>query len=377
MIGIGYLLALDVSFSAWFLYLVVKALHVLTAVLGISEGGGGNTIANRAPFIREQGAGAFLGIALFSIWTARRSLAEVWREVRRPTGRDRDEVMGFRTAVIGGGAGLVFLVGFLALAGLPVGVAILFVVIYTLFSLTLARIVSEAGAGWAWAPSWSPTIMTMDSVGANTLGAKNLTLLMGYTSWTSDMRDNPLPQQAQSAKLGGLAGVPLRAFLGPLVWASWFGVLCAFWAHLDLYYTYGAATAKVRPALQNGATGPFRQASSLILTPTYLDSPGLAAAGFGASVAAGLSLLRQHLSHWPLHPLGYALATTNSMEYMWFPFFLAWLAKRITLRYGGIQAYRDALPFFLGLILGDYVVPSLWGVFGMATGYQQYMSFPH
>jgi hypothetical protein len=108
VIGIGYLLALDVSFSAWFLYLVVKALNVLTAALGISEGGGGNTIANRAPFIREQGAGAFLGIALFSIWMARRTLAEAWREMRRPTGRDRDEVMGFRTAIIGGGAGLLF-----------------------------------------------------------------------------------------------------------------------------------------------------------------------------------------------------------------------------------------------------------------------------
>jgi hypothetical protein len=57
--------------------------------------------------------------------------------------------------------------------------------------------------------------------------------------------------------------------------------------------------------------------------------------------------------------------------------FLAWLAKRTTLRYGGIRAYRAALPFFLGLILGDYVVPALWGVFGMASGYQQYMAFPH
>jgi hypothetical protein len=84
-----------------------------------------------------------------------------------------------------------------------------------------------------------------------------------------------------------------------------------------------------------------------------------------------------YLSWWPLHPLGYALATTQSMDYMWFPFFLAWLAKCLTLRYGGIKAYRSALPFFLGLILGDYVVPTLWGVFGMLTGYQQYMAFPH
>ena len=62
---------------------------------------------------------------------------------------------------------------------------------------------------------------------------------------------------------------------------------------------------------------------------------------------------------------------------MWCPFLIAWMAKLITLRYGGIRAYRAALPFFLGLILGDYVVPTLWGAFGMLTGYQQYMAFPH
>jgi hypothetical protein len=161
------------------------------------------------------------------------------------------------------------------------------------------------------------------------------------------------------------------------VWATVFGILCAVWAHLDIYYTYGAATAKVRPALANGATGPFRQASSLILTPTYQDIPGMIAAGFGLLIAVGLSVMRQLFSAWPLHPLGYALATTNSMDYMWFPFFLAWLAKYLTLRYGGIKAYRTFLPFFLGLILGDYVVPTLWGLFGMTTGYQQYMAFPH
>jgi hypothetical protein len=49
----------------------------------------------------------------------------------------------------------------------------------------------------------------------------------------------------------------------------------------------------------------------------------------------------------------------------------------VTLRYGGIQLYRRFLPFFLGLILGDYVVPSLWGLGGMLTGNQQYMAFPH
>ena len=374
-IGIGYLLALDVSFSCWFLYLCVKVANVLSFMLGFSAGGGSGP-ANRIPFIREQSVGAFVGIALFSLWMMRRALAHAWREMKRPTGADKDEIMSFRTAILGGGAGLLFLVAFLAAAGLPVGVAALFVLIYVCFSLTLARIVSEAGAGWAQAPTWSVTQLATDIVGANNLSTKSMTLLHGYTSWMADMRDNPMPQQAHGIRLGQSARVSPRAFLWPLVFASAVGVLFAFWAHLDLFYTYGASTAKVRPWIASFGSAPFRRTASLIAMPTYTDTPGLVAAGFGTVMVIGFWLLRLFFSWWPLHPVGYALATTPSMDVMWFPFFIAWLAKLVTLRYGGIRAYRAALPFFLGLILGDYVVPSLWGLFGMITGYQQYMAFP-
>lgn len=375
-IGIAYLLSLDVSFSCWFLYLVGKASIVLSAALGISEGGGSGP-ANRAPFIREQSVGAFIGIAVFSAWMARRALARAWQEMKRPTGADRDELMSFRLAILGGFVGMGFMAVFLIAAGFTPLMAVIFVFAYLCFALTLARIVSEAGAGWAWAPPWSPAAFTGESIGVNSLSPKNMTALYGYTGWMSDMRDNPMPQQAQAMRIGQGAGLSPRAYLAPLVVASLFGILLAFWAHLDIYYTYGAATAKVRPALANSATGAARQAVALMVTPTYQDIPGLAAAFVGMGIAIGFAVLRQHFAAWPLHPLGYALATTTSMEYMWFPFFLAWLAKLITLRYGGIRAYRAALPFFLGLILGDYVVPTLWGIFGMLTGYQQYMSFPH
>jgi hypothetical protein len=376
VIGIAYLLSLDVSFSCWSLYVGVKIANVLTAMLGFAEAGGGGA-ANRAPYIREQSMGAFLGIALFSVWLARRALTRAWREMLRPTGADRHELMSFRLAFLGGGFGLLFLIVFLIAAGLSAPVAILFVLVYLCCALTLARIVSEAGAGWAWAPQWSPAAFTSDAFGANHLSHQNLAVLHGYTNWMLDMRDNPMPQQSQSLKLGQEAGVSPRRFLGPLVWAALFGVLCAFWAHLHIYYLYGAASAKVRPALVSGATGPARQAAALISTPTPRDFSGMTAVAFGVLLAGVFSYLRQRFVWWPFHPLGYALATTSSMDYMWFPFFLAWLAKSLTLRYGGIKAYRMFRPFFLGLILGDYVVPTLWGVYGMVTGTQQYMVFPH
>jgi hypothetical protein len=75
--------------------------------------------------------------------------------------------------------------------------------------------------------------------------------------------------------------------------------------------------------------------------------------------------------------VGYALANTNSLDYVWCPFFIAWLLKTATLRLGGIDLYRRALPFFLGLILGDYVVPGVWGLIGAVTNTQMYMAFPH
>jgi len=36
---------------------------------------------------------------------------------------------------------------------------------------------------------------------------------------------------------------------------------------------------------------------------------------------------------------------------------MAWLAKTIVLRCGGIRLYREWMLFFLGLMLGDFLPP--------------------
>jgi hypothetical protein len=376
VLGIAYLIPVDVSFSCWSLYIAVKIANIMSAVLGFSEGGGSG-MANRAPYTREQGIGAFVGIAILAAWTARRSLAKAWKEARRPTGSDKDELMSYRTAIIGGALGTLFLAGFLVEAGLSPAVASLFVFVYLACGLALARIVSEAGAGWAMGPQWTNTSFVAESFGTAGMPAKQVIVLYGYTLWTSDMRDNFMPQQTHSMKLAQSAHVSPRTFLWPLLWAGAFGTLCAFWAHLHIYYMFGAASAKVRLALQGNAISPFQQATSHVLSPTHTDFEGIMGACWGFVIVALMTVLRQRFLWWPFHPLGYALATTQSMDYMWFPFFLAWLAKVLTLRYGGIQAYRRAIPFCLGLILGDYVVPTLWGAYGMVSNTQQYMVFPH
>ena len=71
---------------------------------------------------------------------------------------------------------------------------------------------------------------------------------------------------------------------------------------------------------------------------------------------------------WGLHPIGYVLGTGRlggDMNFFWFPVLVGWAIKSIVLRYGGLRTYRSAIPFFAGLILGDYVIGAVWSLVGI------------
>jgi len=48
----------------------------------------------------------------------------------------------------------------------------------------------------------------------------------------------------------------------------------------------------------------------------------------------------------------------------------------VTLRYGGMRLYRQFIPFFIGLILGDYIIGGAWSLIGLAFGIRVYRTFP-
>jgi hypothetical protein len=107
------------------------------------------------------------------------------------------------------------------------------------------------------------------------------------------------------------------------------------------------------------------------------DTPGLQATGFGSLLTLGLAWLRSRFPWWPFHPVGFALGFSFEMDLLWCQFLVGWLCKVITLRYGGTRSYRAALPFFIGLVLGDYVIASLWTILGSVTGTTMYRCFPN
>lgn len=381
-IGIAFLLSLEVSFSCWFFYLMTRLENVLSAAFGLNAGGGAaHGAMASAPFLGEQGAGAFLAMGLFLLWNARHSFKEAfhstWDSALARRNDDPSAPLSPRAALWGTVAGIAALTAFLTVVGLNFWVALLFWSVYLLFVLVLTRIYAEAGAGWAWGPMVNVSGTLLDGLGVNSLSARSLTVL-GHLDWFStEFRDTPMPHQMEALKLGQETQMPRRQMLWGLLVAAAISGFVAFWAYLVMYYHFGAASAHVRPILQTIGPNALGQINNWLNNPRPPDHAALGGMAGGAVLVLLLSVLRQRFVWWPLHPIGYVLAGTYSMEYMWCPFLIAWALKALTLRYGGAKLYRQCVPFFLGLILGDYIVPTLWGLWGTANHVQVYLAFPH
>ena len=95
--------------------------------------------------------------------------------------------------------------------------------------------------------------------------------------------------------------------------------------------------------------------------PRSADSPDPVRAGplayaFGFAFSLFLASMRTRFVWWPFHPVGYLVSGSFGLFRLWLPIFVTWLAKTLILRYGGLEWYRRARPFFFGLIFGEFLV---------------------
>jgi hypothetical protein len=379
VIGVVYLLPLDISFSAWSFFLLRKAEDVLVTGLGFREAGAGPTLA-RMPYYGEQALGAFLGLAALSLWSMRGYLKEVWQTALRPDGPgaldDRDEPLPYRVAVFGLAGGFLALVGFGVAVGMAAWIGTVFFLLYLLVVITCTRIRAEAGLPWAFGPDMTPHQLIAATIGTRSPGMQNLVGLTQFQWMDLDYRTTMMPHQLEGMKIADEARMNQRHLAAAILLATAIGTLAAWVSILSCYYRYGAATAEVDSWRTSMGNSPWNILSGWISNPDALDWPRLGGLAAGISITGLLAAGRARFFWWPFHPAGYALAGTFTMPWLWCPTLIGWLLKLLLLRYGGMRAYRFAFPFFVGLILGDYVSGSLWALVGIALGVPTYRVAP-
>ncbi|HPT96728.1 MAG TPA: hypothetical protein PLU39_02550 [Armatimonadota bacterium] len=365
VIAIGFMVPLEVSFSMWFFFWLGRVQDMVVTILGHRSVGG--HAPSLPPYHLHQAAGAFLVLGAAFLWRSRHEIAGIWRKAAEPTGRRAGWALIGSVGVI---------LAWAYLARIPLPLATLFLVIYGLFAIVLGRLIAESGS----AMSMSPLGVHETAALLTNLGTQTQQSLVAFGWWHhlgERLSDNLLPHQVTGMRMAEdvSAGRRVQLFLavGAVV-----GVLTGIWALLHIYFKYGIMSAEVRDWPARWAPQyAYGLIQNWLRGQTEIPREKLIAFVAGGGVSALLLWLRQSYLGWPLHPIGYAVAGHFAMQQLWCPFFVAWLVKLLTMRFGGIRTYRALLPFFLGAILGDYLVPMGWAVVGLLSGQQMYLSYPH
>ena len=381
-IGIAFFLPLDLSFSCWFFYVLRKLIDVLCTARGLRDPGA-SVASSRIPYVFDQGTGAWVGLSIALIWISRRHLKSVFLEAftrREASGLPRsvgdpDAGMSYRTAVLGIIGGLIVLIALCQLMGMSLWLPIVFFTFYFVISVGITRVRAELGPP-AHELNWiSPERTIVAILGTHALGTQNLTLL-SYMYWFNrGYRNLTMPHQLEAMKMGRDSRMEARRLVIAMLLAAAVGAVASLWALLDIFYRNGEATAHIMSYSTGIGVEAFARLQNWVDNPQKTDWYVVVFSGVGAAVTLLLAAAKAQWFWWPFHPIGYALANSYALEYFWMAILIGWLLKFLIVRYGGVKLYRSAIPFFIGLILGDYIIAALWSLLGWILGVSTYRTF--
>lgn len=356
VVGLSFLLPLELTFSCWFFYALRKLVQVIASAFGQEQ-----ALSRGFPYWYEgQGTGAWIALAISVLWVDRRYLFHTVASAVQRKVNDRWEAMPSLLAILGILGAIGFAVAFGRAAGMSFGVALAFFSLYFLLSVSMTRVRAELGAPYEL-HAIHPARVLINLMGTTTLGAKNLTCFAAFYWFNRCYRWHAMPNQMEAIKLGVVTQTSLRSLSLAIMAAALFALPIGWWSGLHLYYE-GGAEAKCRGFNWFAAHESWGVLEGWLKVGQPIDWERVGYMGLGAALVWGLMSLRRFLIWFPFHYAGYAVAITFAMNYYWFSFLVCWLVKLLVLRYGGIRLYRKLLTFFSGMIFGEYVTSTAWSI---------------
>jgi len=377
-IGFAFLTSKQISFSFWIFFLLgallIGALSVLgynipAAALGVTFG---PTLSRPE---ETQMIGAYGIFFIFLFWLARRHLMAVVRHGfgLKPGISVQDEWLPLRLSFWGSVAGMLGITVWLYHFGMSFVGAALVVCAFFMVTLVATRVICQGGIAY-----FTLTAAPMDGLLAF-FGPRFFTnaglLLAGVVQKVLfvDLRESLMPSLMHARKVTHKAGAP-RLLISGILLTLLGAVVISFLAMLVLCYKFG-----VRELQLDWATRTTVAVYDNIYT--LIDSgirPGQWVLIFSA-VGAGIMLILVVCYHrfywWPIHPIGYLTAYSSAMRILWFSFFVGWLCNALCMRYGGVTLFKRLRYFFVGLIIGDFLMGGIWAIIGLFS-YASYQVLP-
>ncbi len=374
IIGLAYLLPLELSFSLWSWYFLFLAQQVIADWLGVPLK---NVQAYPVKeFVAHQMFGGILVYALYSFWATKEHWQAVVRKaVGRNNGDDYDEALPFRWAFWGAVAGLLLVSLWGWVAGAGFGWTFTLFALYFLTHLVAVRLVCEGGMLYVQHP-FRPINLLFALFGSGRIGARRLPLLVLFDHLLMvDNRSPLMPCLLQGLRVGDAAAVPRR----PLMLAMASSVLLAmglsYNAYLSLMYRHGGNNLHQWFTTYYTRNLYCTWTAHLLTVGERSNRQAIVMMAVGAGTMLGLLFLHRNFLWFPIAPIGYLMGASWPMINFWFPVLVAWGLKVLVLRYGGGKLYRELLPFFSGLIFGEFFSAGFWVFVDFFTGVRGHVIF--
>ena len=355
VLGFMFLTSTQISFSIWLFYLVAFIEEGLTNIIGYE-------VSSADPFVwgmqslSWQSWGAFTAMVLLSIWMARQHLVAVFKHAfsRAAPLDDRREILSYRVAVYGLLLGLAYIIWWLQRLGMELPIACLFVFGVLIAYIGITRLVIQTGLYYLTTPVVSQAF-TLAITGTGIAPPNLIALALSYT-WFGDVQTVFMASTAHATRLDEASDKNRRLGLA-IGLAVVLGFIAAIYFLLYLCYQYGGGNfvSWIYRAGAGAGGMAFNSVANHLANPIPPDWSKLSYFGVGAAVYALLAACQYRFHWWPLHPAGFPVGTLWMMRDIALSIFLAWAVKSAVLHYGGIGAYRQVRPFFLGLVVGFFI----------------------
>jgi hypothetical protein len=373
LVGIAYLISAEVAFSLWFFYWFNRLQALIITASGFEVGGAAGGF-NSTVFFRAQEAGAFIAVAVYVFWSARRQLARTLKDSLRGQ-KDPEDPIPAHLALVGLFACVVLMGIWSAAAGMNMWASLLLILIFYVVAIGLTRLVSAGGAMYVEC-AFLPQDVANNFLGSRALGWNNLAV--GGLQQRIFMHDQEVtwwPYLMNSLKLAHHTEIPGKHVIWAVALAMPFAVIVSYMTCLTLTYHHGGL-ALDRDMMQGQPVWVYNKLKSFIEAPVKPDKTAI-----GSTMCGGLfMLIMLHMNRnylwWRLNPLGYIMGSTGTLAQIWFSFFVGWLASTSILKYGGLRMYRRFRALFLGLLLGEFGAAAFWMIVDYFTGLRFHTIFP-
>jgi hypothetical protein len=180
-----------------------------------------------------------------------------------------------------------------------------------------------------------------------------------------DLRESLMPSLLHGRHLHQNKNPALLLFTGlaiTIVASMTFSIL----AMMALCYRYGIRELQLDWASQT-TTAVYENIYRLIAMNTATGTWIYIFALAGALAMLVLVTCYHRFYWWPIHPIGYLTTYSSAMRILWVSFFIGWACNALCMRYGGIVLFKKLQFFFIGLIIGDFLMGGGWALVGLFT----------